>query len=142
MRYGHRLQISRIAGMTQTTHVTMAGKTNGCAAFTDYAKYRCLSVMNPCCHLSSIDTSNTSCFDPWVLPFICMSFMVRVSVGATSMPVACTNMTQPIRCNVIREKASCYSTFPIVFTSNIHLHASVIEWVSMPIIVLYTYSYL
>lgn len=68
--------------------------------------------------------------------------MACVSVGATSMPVAGTNMTQPIGRYVIREKARCYSTFPIiyiVFTSKIHLHAPVIEWVLMPIIALYTY---
>ena len=67
---------------------------------------------NLCCHIFAIGTSNTSSLDPWVLPFICLSFMVCKSVGATSTPIVGINITQPIGRYVIHEKSQLPFNLP------------------------------
>jgi len=69
-------------------------------------------IMNPCCHLSAIGTSNTSCINPWVVPFIWMSLMDCVSLGATSMFVVGANMIPSIWRYVIREKSQLLFNLP------------------------------
>jgi hypothetical protein len=86
-----------------TDNSIVAGNSRGCVAFAKYKERK--SSMNSCCHLSAIGTSNTSGLDTWVLPFVCMSLMVCVSVGATSMIVVDSNMTQPKGRHVFRAKS-------------------------------------